>query len=334
MAGHHGEADVPRRIAVAIAATALCLALGAGTASAQDYPNRPVKIVVPYAAGGGTDALTRFIARGLEARLGQPFIIENRGGSGTTIGGLAVARSEPDGYTLMMGTSSTFAIAPGLYKRLAYDPTTDFSPIMLVATVPFVLVVHPSLKVGSLQELVTLAKSRPGQLVYASAGLGAPHHIYAELLMKMTGIDMKHVPYRGGGPALNDVVAGHVPIYFADAGPALALIKSGQLKALGVTTGQRVATMPEVPTLNEAGAKGYDANSWQMMVGPARMPEPVVAKLNKTLAEFMLTLDTQRHFTSLGMQPLTGTLEQARAYIDAEAKRWTAVIKGMGIGVD
>ena len=325
---------MPRRIAVAIAATALCLALGAGTASAQDYPNRPVKIVVPYAAGGGTDALTRFIARGLEARLGQPFIIENRGGSGTTIGGLAVARSEPDGYTLMMGTSSTFAIAPGLYKRLAYDPTTDFSPIMLVATVPFVLVVHPSLKVGSLQELVTLAKSRPGQLVYASAGLGAPHHIYAELLMKMTGIDMKHVPYRGGGPALNDVVAGHVPIYFADAGPALALIKSGQLKALGVTTGQRVATMPEVPTLNEAGAKGYDANSWQMMVGPARMPEPVVAKLNKTLAEFMLTPDTQRHFTSLGMQPLTGTPEQARAYIDAEAKRWTAVIKGMGISID
>jgi len=317
-----------------MAATALCLALGAGIVSAQDYPNRPVKIVVPYAAGGGTDALTRFIARGLEARLGQPFIIENRGGSGTTIGGLAVARSEPDGYTLMMGTSSTFAIAPGLYKRLAYDPTTDFSPIMLVATVPFVLVVHPSLKVGSLQELVTLAKSKPGQLVYASAGLGAPHHIYAELLMKMTGIDMKHVPYRGGGPALNDVVAGHVPIYFADAGPALALIKSGQLKALGVTTGQRVATMPEVPTLNEAGAKGYDANSWQMMVGPARMPEPVVAKLNKTLAEFMLTPDTQRHFTSLGMQPLTGTLEQARAYIDAEAKRWTAVIKGMGISVD
>ena len=317
-----------------MAATALCLALGAGIVSAQDYPNRPVKIVVPYAAGGGTDALTRFIARGLEARLGQPFIIENRGGSGTTIGGLAVARSEPDGYTLMMGTSSTFAIAPGLYKRLAYDPTTDFSPIMLVATVPFVLVVHPSLKVGSLQELVTLAKSRPGQLVYASAGLGAPHHIYAELLMKMTGIDMKHVPYRGGGPALNDVVAGHVPIYFADAGPALALIKSGQLKALGVTTGQRVATMPEVPTLNEAGAKGYDANSWQMMVGPARMPEPVVAKLNKTLAEFMLTPDTQRHFTSLGMQPLTGTPEQARAYIDAEAKRWTAVIKGMGISVD
>jgi len=325
---------VPRRIAVAMAAIALCLALGADIASAQDYPNRPVKIVVPYAAGGGTDALTRFIARGLEARLGQPFIIENRGGSGTTIGGLAVARSEPDGYTLMMGTSSTFAIAPGLYKRLAYDPATDFSPIMLVATVPFVLVVNSSLKVGSLQELITLAKSKPGQLVYASAGLGAPHHIYAELLMKMTGIDMKHVPYRGGGPALNDVVAGHVPIYFADAGPALALIKSGQLKALGVTTGQRVATMPEVPTLNEAGAKGYDANSWQMMVGPARMPEPVVAKLNKTLAEFMLTPDTQRHFTSLGMQPLTGTPEQARTYIDAEAKRWTAVIKGMGISID
>jgi tripartite-type tricarboxylate transporter receptor subunit TctC len=274
-----------------------------GLALAQDYPNRPVKVVVPYAAGGGTDALTRFIARGMEKRLGQPFIIENRSGSGTTIGGLAVARSAPDGYTVMMGTSSTFAIAPGLYKRLQYDPTKDFSPIMLVATVPFVLVVHPDLGVNSLKELIALAKSKPGDLSYASGGVGAPHHIYAELLKSMTGIDIKHVPYRGGGPALNDVVAGHVRVYFADAGPAAPLIRAGKLKALGVTTAKRVDTLPEVPTLSEAGVTGYEANSWQMMVGPAKIPAPIVARLNGALADFMRSPEAQRHFTSLGKKP-------------------------------
>jgi len=325
---------VLRGIAVLAAGLAACLTLGAGPALAQTYPNRPVKIVVPYAAGGGTDALTRFIARGMEQQLGQPFIIENRGGSGTTTGGLAVARSAPDGYTLMMGTSSTFAIAPGLYKRLAYDPTKDFSPIMLVATVPFVLITHPSLQVGSVKELIALARSKPGQLTYASGGIGSPHHIYAELLMSMTGIDIKHVPYRGGGPALNDLVAGHVPIMFADAGPATALIKSGRVKVLGVTTGQRLDTMPEAPTLHEAGVTGYEANSWQMMVGPAHMPEPIVSKLNRALAEVMRTPETQRHFLSLSMQPLTGTPAQAGEYIRKEAVRWTAIITGMGLSIE
>ena len=225
------------------------MSLGASAASAQDYPNRPVKIVVPFPAGGGTDALTRFVAQGLEQRLGQPFIVENRGGAGTTLGATAVARSEPDGYTIMVGTASTFAVAPGLYKRLAYDPAKDFSPIMMFATVPFVLVVNPSLGVNSVKELVALAKSKPGELAFASAGVGAVHHIFCELFMTMTGIKMRHVPYRGGGLALNDVVAGHVPIYFADAGPAAPLIKSGQLKALGVTTATRSSNLPDVPTL-------------------------------------------------------------------------------------
>jgi tripartite-type tricarboxylate transporter receptor subunit TctC len=329
-----GSRNVLRGIAVLAAGLAACLTLGAGPALAQTYPNRPVKIVVPYAAGGGTDVLTRFIARGMEQQLGQPFIIENRGGSGTTTGGLAVARSAPDGYTLMMGTSSTFAIAPGLYKRLAYDPTKDFSPIMLVATVPFVLITHPSLQVGSVKELIALARSKPGQLTYASGGIGSPHHIYAELLMSMTGIDIKHVPYRGGGPALNDLVAGHVPIMFADAGPATALIKSGRVKVLGVTTSKRLDTMPEAPTLHEAGVTGYEANSWQMMVGPAHMPEPIVSKLNRALAEVMRTPETQRHFLSLSMQPLTGTPAQAGEYIRKEAARWTAIITGMGLSIE
>jgi tripartite-type tricarboxylate transporter receptor subunit TctC len=313
---------------------AALIAVLSGASSAEEYPVRPVKIVVPFGAGGGTDALARFLAHGLEQRLGQPFIIENRGGAGTTIGATAVARSEPDGYTIMLGTASTFAVAPGLYRRLAYDPTKDFSPIMLLATVPFVLTVNPSLGVNTLQELIALAKSKPGELTFASAGVGSVHHIFCELLMSMTGIKMKHVPYRGGGQAINDVVGGHVPVYFADAGPAAPLIKAGRLKALGVTTATRTVNLPDVPTLEEAGVPGYEANTWQMVVGPAHMPEPVVAKLNAALVDFMKTPEAQSHFISLGMQPTSGTPQQAQHYIDVEAARWTKIIRGIGVSVD
>ena len=316
------------------ALVAIVLAASTAAALAQAYPSRPVKIVVPFPAGGGTDALTRFIAKGLEQRLGQPFIVENRGGAGTTLGATAVARSEPDGYTIMVGTASTFAAAPGLYKRLAYDPNKDFSPVMLFATVPFVLVVHPSLGVNSVKELVALAKSKPGGLSYASAGVGAVHHIFCELFMSMTGIDMKHVPYRGGGQAINDVLAGHVPVYIADAGPAAPLIKSGQLKALGVTTASRASNLPDVPTLHEAGVTGYEANTWQMLVGPPRMPEPIVNQLNRALGDFMRTPEAQQVFTGLGMQPLTSTPAEAAEHIRKESARWTAIIKGIGVSID
>ena len=316
----------------AVAATLIAVATGA--AFAQTYPSRPVKVVVPFPAGGGTDALTRFVAKGMEQRLGQPFIVENRAGAGTTLGATAVARADADGYTILVGTASTFAAAPGLYRRLAYDPNKDFAPVMLFATVPFVLVAHPSLGVGSVQELIALAKSKPGELSYASAGVGAVHHIFCELFMSMTGIEMKHVPYRGGGPALNDVVAGHVPVYFADAGPAAALIRAGQLKALGVTTATRASHLPEVPTLHEAGVTGYEANTWQMMVGPAGMPEPIVARLNTALGDVMRTPEAQKYFTGLGMQPVTGTPAEAAEHIRKEAARWTAIIRGIGVSVD
>ena len=312
---------------------AACIALGA-PASAQDYPSRPVKVVVPFPAGGGTDALTRFVSKGMEQRLGQPFIVENRAGGGTTLAATAVARSDPDGYTLLVGTASTFAAAPGLHKRLAYDPTKDFSPVIFFASVPFVLVVNPSLGVNSVKELVALAKSKPGELAYASAGVGAVHHIFCELFMSMTGIKMRHVPYRGGALAQNDVVAGHVPIYFADAGPAAALIKSGQLKALGVTTATRSSNLPDVPTLDEAGVTGYEANTWQLMAGPAQMPEPIVNRLNRALAEVMVTPEAQNYFVSLGMQPRTSTPKQAHEHIVKEAARWTEVIRGIGISIE
>jgi tripartite-type tricarboxylate transporter receptor subunit TctC len=328
------ERDVLIQATVYAAVVAVSGLLGASLATAQDYPSRPVKVIVPFPAGGGTDALTRVVVKGMEQRLGQPFIVENRGGAGTTLAATAVARSDADGYTLLVGTASTFAAAPGLYKRLAYDPTKDFSPVMYFATVPFVLVVNPSLGVSSVKELVALAKSKPGELAYASAGVGAVHHIFCELFMSMTGIKMRHVPYRGGALAQNDVVAGHVPVYFADAGPAATLIKSGQLKALGVTTATRSSNLPDVPTLDEAGVTGYEANTWQMMVGPPQMPEPIVTKLNRTLGEVMQTREVQTYFTSLGMQPRTSTPKEAHEHIVKEAARWTTVIRGIGISIE
>jgi tripartite-type tricarboxylate transporter receptor subunit TctC len=313
---------------------ALCL-VGAGVAGAQDspakdYPTKPVRIVVPYAAGGGTDALARFLANGLEKRLGQPFIIENRPGQGTATGATYVARAAPDGYTLLAATSSTLAFNPSVYRKLAYDPVTDFSLISLIAAVPFVLVVNPSVPANSVLELVKLAKSKPGELSYASGGVGAPHHVYMELFKSMTGADIKHIPYRGGGPALNDVVAGHVPLMFGDVGPATPLHRSGRIRALGVTVGKRVETIPDVPTLGEAGLAGYEANSWQSMVAPANLPPPVLSALNKALTGVLAEPATQEHFLKLGMQPMSSTPEEFAVYLRAEIQKWAPVIKAAG----
>jgi tripartite-type tricarboxylate transporter receptor subunit TctC len=313
---------------------ALCLVASAGRGDAQDYPTKPVRIVVPYAAGGGTDALARFLASGLEKRLGQPFIIENRPGQGTATGGLFVARAAPDGYTLLAATSSTLAFNPSVYKKLPYDPATDFSPITLVAAVPFVLVVNPALPVNSVGDLVALAKSKPGELSYGSGGMGAPHHIYMELFKSMTGADIRHVPYRGGGPALNDVVAGHVPMMFGDVGPVTGLVREGRVKGLGVTVGKRVETIPDVPTLVEAGLAGYEANSWQSIVAPANVPRPIVTALNKALTGFLAEPATREHFLKLGMQPLSSTPEEFGAYIRAEITKWAPIIKAAGATED
>jgi len=307
-----------------------CLLVTAAGSFAQDYPSRTIKLVVPYAAGGGTDAMARFLARGMESRLGQPIVVENKPGSGTTIGGAFVAKSTPDGYTLLMATSSTVAIAPSLYKTLPYDPAADFMPISMLATVPFVLVVNPALGVATARDLIARAKSGPGELSYATGGAGSPHHVFMELLKGMSGIDLKHVAYRGGGPALIDIVAGHVPIGFADVGPALDLIRTGKVTALGVTTAKRVETMPQVPTLAEAGITGYEANSWQVMVAPAAVPPAIVARLNAVMVDVMAAPETQRHFLALGMQPMSSTPAAAHAYIKSEIVRWGATLAAVG----
>ena len=319
---------------VRTALVAFAVAISICAVGAQDYPTRPVRLVVPYAAGGGTDAMARTIARGLEQRLGQPVIVENRPGQGTAVGGAYVAKAAPDGYTLLMATSSTVAINPSIYKNLSYDPAKDFSPIALIAAVPFVLIVHPSLGVDSVEALVRVAQAKPGALSYASGGAGAPHHIYMELFKSMKSLDIKHVPYRGGGPALNDVVAGHVPIMFADVAQATELIRNGRVKGLGVTTGKRVATLPEIPTMHEAGATGYEANSWQCVLAPANLPDAIVARLNGALFDFMAQAETQKHFLGLGMQPLSSTPAELGDYIRAEIKRWAAVVQAAGAAAD
>jgi tripartite-type tricarboxylate transporter receptor subunit TctC len=311
------------------AAVGICLAL-AGSAGAQDYPNQPVKVVVPFPAGGGTDALGRWFAKGLESKLGQPFVVENRAGSGTTLGAGFVARSTPDGYTIMLGTSSTYAIAPNVYKKVPFDPTKDFAPIALVAEVPFVLVVHPSLPVKSVAELVALVKSKPGAMSYASAGIGTQHHVNAELLKTLTGIQMTHVPYRGGGPALSDVVAGHVPIYFGDVSTVMPLARAGKVRALALTISQRIDAFPDVPTMHEAGITNYNASAWQAFVAPAGTPAPIIARLNQALVEVVKSPETQKRFRDLGLRPLTSTPDELGAHMRSEIVRWGKVVEAAG----
>jgi tripartite-type tricarboxylate transporter receptor subunit TctC len=314
------------RIVTAIA-FALCTFV---PADAQDYPTQPVKLVVPFPAGGGTDALARWFAKGLEAKFGQPFVVENRAGSGTTLGAAFVARAAADGHTIMLGTSSTYAIAPNVYKKVPFDPAKDFAPIALVAEVPFVLVVNPSLPVTSVMELVALVKGKPGAMSYASAGIGTQHHVNAELLKTLTGIQMTHVPYRGGNLALSDVIAGHVPIYFGDVSTVMPLARSGKVRALALTISQRLEAFPDVPTMHEAGIANYNASAWQAFVAPAGTPSAIISRLNQALIEIVKSPETQKRFFELGLRPLTSTPDELGAFMKSELVRWGKVVEAAG----
>jgi tripartite-type tricarboxylate transporter receptor subunit TctC len=297
----------------------------------QDYPTRPVVLVVPYAPGGGTETMARLIGRRLEQRLGKPFVIENRPGAGTGIGASFVAKSPPDGHTLLLATSTTMAINVSIYSNLAYDPIKDLMPVALFSDIPFVLVVNPALPVHSVAELVAFARRTPGGLAYASNGHGGAGHLYAELMKSMTGIAMTHVPYKGLAPAFNDVVAGHVPLMFGDFGTALPLIKAGQLRALGVTTAQRVAAAPDIPPLSQAGLPGYVASSWQMVVAPAGIPKPILHKLNGELRAILAEPDLQKDFTDRGLIPVVSpSPEELQGYVRSEIVRWGKVVEQAG----
>lgn len=304
-------------------------------ATAQNYPTRPVTIIVPYAAGGGTDLLARMVAQKLEQRLGKSFIVENRPGGGTVIAALAVAKAPPDGYTLLMGTSTPLAINATLHKKLPYDPVADFVPLALVANVPFVLVVNPALPIKSASDLIKLAREKPNSLSYGTSGPGSPHHLYAELFKSMTGIEMIHVPYKGSVPAITDVVAGHIPLMFCDLAPAQPMIKEGKVRALGVSSVVRVASLPDVAPIAEVGVPGFEAVAWQMLVAPANTPQPIVDTLYKELKVVLALPEIKQRISELGMIPIdSAPPDELARYVKTEIVRWGAVVKKSGASIE
>jgi tripartite-type tricarboxylate transporter receptor subunit TctC len=307
------------------------LALHSG-APAQDYPTRPVTIIVPFAAGGGTDLLARMVAQKLEQRLGKPFLIENRPGGGSTTGANAAAKAAPDGYTLLMAPSPTMAVSVSIYKNLPYNPATDFVPLALVAQTPFALIVNPSTPIQSVQDLIRLAKEKPGQLSYGSAGPGTPHHLYAELFKAMTGIQMNHVPYRGTLPVLTDVAAGHIPLSFVDLGPAVGMLQAGTVRPIGISTRTRLVTFPNIPPIAEAGVPGFDAASWQMIVAPAKTPRPILDKLHAEVKAIVAMPEIKDQVLRGGMLPMDNpSIEGLQEFVRAEIVRWGKVVEQAGL---
>jgi len=305
------------------------LATGPATAQAV-YPSRTIKMIVPYPAGGTTDLLGRMVADQLKSGLNATVIVENKPGAGTTLGADQVAKSEPDGYTLLMATSTPLAINKTLYKKLPYDPVKDFAPIGLVAAVPFALIINPQIPAKTLSEFIAYAKSKPG-LAYGSAGNGSPQHLGAEMLRSASGIDIRHVPYRGGMPAMLDVIAGHIPFMVADLPAALQQISEGKVRVLGVTTPKRVAAAPDIPTIAEAGLPGYELVAWQGVVAPAGTPRPVVDALAAQMAKLMADPATRERLKALTLEPLPpSTPDDFAAYIKAEVARWADIVKNSG----
>jgi tripartite-type tricarboxylate transporter receptor subunit TctC len=301
-------------------------------AKAQDYPTRPITIVVPYTPGGSTEILARFVGQKLEQRLGKSVVIENKPGAGTVIGSNQVAKSTPDGYTLLMSTPTPMAINVTLHKQLPYDPATDLVPLVMVAGAPFVLVVHPSLPVKSVTEFIAYAKERPGQLSYGSGGPGAPHHLYAELLSSMTGIKMTHVPYKGTMPALTDVIAGHIPVMFSDVPPLIGVVAEGKVRPLGVSTKARFAAFPNVPPINEAGVPGFDVSGWFMLVTQSKTPQPIVDKLHRELMAVMAMPETRDQIAKLSLLPMdTPSVAEMQTFVRAEIDRWGKIVTAAGI---
>jgi len=298
------------------------------------YPNRAIKMIVPYPAGGTTDLLGRLIAdqfkNGLNNGVAATVIVENKPGAGTTLGADQVAKSEPDGYTLLMATSTTLAINKTLYKKLPYDPVKDFAAISLMASVPFALIVNPSIPAKTLAEFIAYAKAHPG-LAYGSAGNGSPQHLGAELLKTQAGIDVRHVPYRGSVPAMLDVIANHISFMIVDLEPALPQIREGKVRVLGVTTPKRVAVAPDIPTMAESGLPDYQLVAWQGLVAPAGTPREVVDALAAQMAKMLADPATSGRFATLAIEPLPGsTPDSFASYIKTEVDRWAMIVKSSG----
>ena len=299
-------------------------------AVADDYPSRNVTVVVPFTPAGATDILARMAAQAWEQKFGKSFVVENRPGAGQQIGVNIVAKAAPDGYTLLMGTSSAMGVNPTLYKKIAYDPVKDFEPIAMMAHLPFILCVNNDLPVKTVAEFVAYAKANPGKLSYGSGGIGSSHHLYGELFKSLAGIDMTHVPYKGTAPALNDLIAGHIQVLFSDAPPALPQIQSGKVRALGVTTAKRMAVASDIPPINDT-VKGFDSGPWQMLMAPAGTPAPIVNSLHKVIVDYIASADGHKKLIDMGLTPGEPTSPADLAkFVAKDVVAWGDVVKKAG----
>jgi tripartite-type tricarboxylate transporter receptor subunit TctC len=318
----------------AVFAIALSSALAAAGAVAQTYPMQPIKIVVPFTAGGTTDILARTLGQKLGESLHQPVIVENRPGAGGNIGADVVAKSKPDGYTLVMGTIGTQSINASLYEKMPYDSARDFAPITLVAIVPNILMVHPSVPAKSVGELIQLAKSKPGVLNFASSSTGGSPHLSGEMFKQMTGVDIVHVPYKGSAPAITDLLGGQVSMMFDNMPSGLPHVKAGKLRALGVTSAKRSAAAPEIPTIAESGVPGYEVDSWFGILAPAGTPREIVNKLNVEIVRILRMPEVKQRLAEQGAEPVGNTPEQFAEHIRKETIKWARVVKASGAKVD
>lgn len=308
--------------------------LASGTAHAEDYPSRPIRIVVPFAVGGTSDLVTRIVGQALGAELKTAVVIDNRPGAGGNIGSELVAHSAPDGYTLLMGTVATHGINATLYKKMPFDPVRDFAPVSLVASTPSVLEVNTAVPAKSVQELIAYARQNPGKLYFGSAGNGSSHHLAGELFAAMAGVKMTHVPYRGTAGAVTDTIGGQVQVIFDTLPSAMPFVKSGQLRALAVTSPQRDPSLPDLPTLAESGLPGYEVGSWYGLLAPAGTPPAVVDKLSKLVARIVRRPDIRQKLSEQGATPVGDTPAEFASHIQSELKKWAPVVKASGAQVD
>jgi tripartite-type tricarboxylate transporter receptor subunit TctC len=320
-----------RAIALALAFVLGLAAIDAAAQTADDYPQRNVTFICPFPPGGGTDILTRILAAELQDKLKRTIIVENRPGAGTLIAAQAAARAAPDGHTIFLAPVTTLALGPNIYKTLPYDTVKDFAPVGLVGSSQFGLVANPKLGVGTLAELIALARSKDGQMSYASSGASTPHHLFMEMFLKMIGAKAQHVPYRGSVPALTDVISGQIPFMIVDLAVALPAINEGKVKIYGVTSTERVKALPDVPTIAEAGVPGYGGTPWFSVVAPAGTPRPIIDKLNGVLMTFINRPETQDKMNGLAITPWTSTPDELARFIPAEIKKWAQVVKDAGI---
>src|SRR5712671_4060942 len=322
-----------KRLTTILAGLAAALTISLAVPAA-DYPTHPVSIIVAFTPGGPSDVLARIIGRRLQDILHQPFIIENRPGSGGNIAAEQTSHAAPDGYTLLMGNNSILATNAALYRKLAYDPEKDFVPISLIGTQANILVVNPAVPANSMAELITLAKSSPGQLNFASSGFGAAAHLAGELFKTEAKINIVHVPYKGAAPALQDVMAGHVHMMFATAASVIGLIHSNKVRALAVTTPKRTALLPDLPTVDELGIKGFDATTWHGLVAPAGTPKEIIDTLHRATVTALNDPATRKALGELGVDIMGSTPAEFSAYIKAEIPKWRAVVQAAGGRLD